>query len=52
MQDKPIIAVKGYEDGFTYKYIRVAYCLGVPIEFSTDLSEEDFDKVIDEGLSY
>ena len=46
MLEKPILAVKGYEDGFTYKYVRTAYCLGVPIEFSTDLTKEEFDKII------
>lgn len=47
MDKKPILACKGQENGFTYKYTRTAYVAGFPIEFLTDLTEEEFERLLD-----
>lgn len=48
---KPIICVKGQENGFTYKYVHTGYCLGMEIKFSTYLSKKMFNKLLDKGMS-
>ena len=44
---KPIAVIKGQEQGFVYKYVRIAYAAGVPMEFSTDLDKKQWEKFLD-----
>lgn len=49
---KPIIMPIGIEHNFTYKYIRKGYLDGtIAIEFQTDLSKKDFERLLDVGFS-
>lgn len=50
MNKKPIIQAKG-TGNYRYKNCFAAYTLNIPIEFETDLSEEQFAKLIDGGLT-
>jgi O-glycosyl hydrolase len=44
---KPIMVCVGNKTEFTYKYIRTAYAVGVPIKFHTDLNEKEWEKMFD-----
>lgn len=55
---KPIMAIKGQENGWKYKYVRTGYIFDDSMEFSTDLSEEGWNNLLngkyteDEILKY
>lgn len=44
---KPIAVLKGQEHGFVYKYVRIAYAVGIPLKFSTDLSKRQWARFMD-----
>lgn len=44
---KPIMKYKDENNGFRYKNCFTAYCLGVELEFETDLSELEFSDFLD-----
>lgn len=48
---KPIINPKGEEDNFVYKYCRKAYAADIEVEFMTDLSDDQFEKLFEGGYS-